>query len=73
MGAEEYIKAYGIPLSLVTYFKYLGIVILAEDNDWPEVVRNLCRAWKKWARMNRVLIREGADARTLGHIYLVVV
>ena len=43
------------------------------DNNWPEVFKNLRRAWHKWARLNRVLIREGVDARTSGHIYLAVV
>ena len=37
------------------------------------MVRNLRRSRKKWARLPWVLIREGADARTLGEIYLVMV
>ena len=37
------------------------------------VVRNLRKAWQKWVRLMRVLSREGADARTLGQIYLAVV
>ena len=36
-GAEVDITSYGIPLSQVTYFKYLGRFILTEDNDCPEV------------------------------------
>ena len=38
------ITAYGIPLALVIYFNYLGRVLSAEDNDWPEVVHNLWMA-----------------------------
>ena len=64
---------YGYPLSQVTSFKYLGIVLAAEENDWPAVVRNLRRARQKWARLTQVLSREVADAKTSGQIYLVVV
>ena len=63
------ITAYGIPLSPVTSLKFIGRVLVATDNDWPTVVHNLQRAWKKWAQMTRVLSREGADTQTLVHIY----
>ena len=36
---EIVITAYGIPLAAVTSFKYLGSVLLAVDEDWPEVVQ----------------------------------
>ena len=36
-------RAYGHPLEMVTSFKYLGRMILATENDWPEVVRNLAK------------------------------
>ena len=38
---------------------------MALYNYWPVVVGNLRKAWKKWARMSRILEREWADARTL--------
>ena len=72
-GTELEITAYGITIAPVTYFKYLGKVLLAEDNDWPAVVHNLWRARKKWAQLTSVLRKEGADARTSGQIYLSVV
>ena len=72
-GTELAITAYEIPLSLVISFKYLGRVLLAVDNNWPAVVNNLWRSWKKWARLTRELGREGADARTSGQISLSVV
>ena len=72
-GTEMEITSYGIPITPVTSFKYLGGVLSNEDNDWPEVVRNLWRAWQKWERLTRVLSRGGADARTSGQIYLSVV
>ena len=46
---------------------------MAEDDNWPSVVRNLRRARQKWALLTWILIREGSDARKLGHIYLAVV
>ena len=65
--------AYRVPLSQVTSFKYLGQFIAAEDDDWPEVMRNFWCARQKWMRLTRMLIREGADSRTLVQIYLAVV
>ena len=72
-GIGGSLTAYGVPLSQVTSFKYLGRVLAAEGNNWAEVVRNLRYARQKWEQLTDVLIREGADAQTLGHIYLAVV
>ena len=57
----------------VNSFRYLGRVPLSEYDNWPVVVSNLRKALRKWARMKRVLISEGAYARTSGQIYFVVV
>ena len=51
----------------------MGQVLAKEDDDWPSVMRNLRRARQKWAWMTHIFNREGADAHTLGHIYLAVV
>ena len=67
------ITAYTIHLTLVTYFKYLSEVLSAAYSKYPVVVHNLWRAHQKWARLSRVLSREGADAQTLGRIYVAVV
>ena len=72
-GKERALTAYGVLLYHVTSFKYLGRVIAAEDYDWPAMVRNLRRTRQKWAQLTQILSREGADAQTLGHIYLAVV
>ena len=65
---------YGVPLTPVTSFNYMGRFIAAEEDDnWPAVVRNLWSARQKWAQLTCVLIREVSDARTLGKIYLAVV
>ena len=60
------------PLYLFTSFKYPGIVIAAEYNNCPGLVRNLRRARQKLEPLTRVLSREGADACTLVHIYFLV-
>ena len=67
-GTERALTAYGVPLSQVTSFKYIGQVIAVEEEDWPTVVRNLQRASQKWMQLTRLLSREGADARTLEQI-----
>ena len=48
-------------------------VLAAEDDDWTSVVRNIRCTRQKWARLTRILIREGADEQTSGQIYLAVV
>ena len=72
-GTDRSLAAYGVPLSQVTSFKYMGRVFAEEENDWPTVVCNLRHARQKFTRMTWVLIREGEYARTLGQIYLAVV
>ena len=58
---------------MVTSFKYLGRVILATDDDWPAVVRNLARAKKVWSRMPRILSREGAKPWVSGLFFKAVI
>ena len=70
---EKALTAYGVPLSQVTSFNYLWQVMAAEEDEYPAVVRNLWRARNNWAQLTRALIREGADARTSGQIYLAMV
>ena len=56
VGIELVIITYGIPLASVTFFNYLGRVILAEYNNWPAVIKNLWRARQKMVRLTKVLI-----------------
>ena len=72
-GANTEFTAYGIPLSLFTFFKCLGWIIMASDNEWKAIVGNLRKARRNWARLKRVMVREGVGDRTLVHIYLSVV
>ena len=73
VGAATAISAYGIPLAPISSFKYIVRVLLAEYEDLAAVLHNLRRAQKKWARLTRVLGREGEDARTSGIFYVEVV
>ena len=57
---------------MVTPFKYLGIVLLAADDDWPEVVRNIVKVQKVWQRMPRILIRDGTRSQAPGFFSNVV-
>ena len=70
---ERALTAYGVPLSQVTSFKYLGQVLTAEYKKWIAVVSYPKRARQKWAWMTRILSREGVYAWTPGNIYLAVV
>ena len=45
---------------MVPSFKYLGIVILAADDDCLAVIQNLTKAQAVWVRMTRILIRGGS-------------
>ena len=67
------LTSYRPPLFQFTSFKYMGKVLASEDDNCPEVVRNLSRARQKWSQLNQILSREGADAWKLEHIYLAVV
>ena len=39
----------------MTSFKYLGMVISAEDNDWPAVVRSLAKTRAVWRRLTKII------------------
>ena len=54
---------------MVTYFKYLGRVLTAADDDWPAVVWNLRKEQKSSECMTRVMGQEGASPWVLGIIF----
>jgi hypothetical protein len=35
----------------------------ADDDDWPVVLRNMAKAWQRWAYISRILRWEGATPR----------
>ena len=66
-------QAYGAPLENVKAFNYLGKVMPARDENWPEVSGNLQKARKSWGRMSQILSQEGADPKVSGHFFNAVV
>ena len=61
------------PLTEVYLFRYLGKTFSSAGDDWPEVEKNLRRAQVKWVWLANILGRYGADNRTAGRLYVVVV
>ena len=62
------LKASAHPLNMLSSFKCLGVISESDDN-WPSVVANIREDRKKWAKLSRILGREGVDAKTLGVFY----
>jgi hypothetical protein len=60
-------------IETVRDFKYLGRITSDDDDDLPAVRDNMKKARKRWARVSRVLTRDGATAKTKGKFYLAVV
>ena len=56
--SREFI-VYGRNLNMVPSFKYMGRILLAADDDWPEVIQNLIKAREVRRRIERILSREG--------------
>ena len=57
----------------VTSFKYMGRVLMVADDNWTEVAGNPRKARKSWARMARILGREGTNPRVSGIFFKMVV
>ena len=58
---------------MVTSFRYPVRVILAAEDDWPEVVKNLSWSRAVWRRMTRILSREGVAPWVSGFFFKAVV
>ena len=69
---ERAFEAYREPIKNVSAFTYLGRVLMAGDDDWPEVVTKLEKARRSWGRLSRLLGREGADPKVLRTFYTAV-
>ena len=72
-SVERAFQAYVRNIETVTFFKYLGQVLTAKDDEWTEVVGNLSKAQKSLARMERIMVREGANPRVSGMFFKAVV
>ena len=57
VGAAMALTAYGFPIATVPYFKHFDRIMLTSDDDWPAVVHNLSKAWKKWERLSWLMVR----------------
>ena len=53
-------------METMNYFKYLGRVLTTGDEDWSEVSDNPRKYRKRWVRMKRIQIWEGADPKVSG-------
>ena len=66
-------RCYGLPHEMVTSFIYLGRLILARDNYWPAVIRNMEKAREVWRRMMIILSREGARPRVYRFFFKAII
>ena len=57
----------------VTQFKYLGRTLSDVDDDAAAVEDNLKKATTRWAMHKKLLRREGASPRVMGHFYKAIV
>jgi hypothetical protein len=62
-----------IEIKIVREFKYLGRITSDDDDDLPAVRENMKKARKRWARVSRVLTRNGASPKMMGKFYTAVV
>ena len=72
-GDESDFWAYGQTLVMGTSFRYLGRILKVTENRWTSVTRKIWKARRTWERISHILVREGADTRTLGRLYLAAV
>jgi hypothetical protein len=63
----------GESIENVATFKYLGRIIAEDGTEWATVWHNLSRGKKAWAKLNRVIAREGANPRSSAFFYKAVV
>ena len=65
-SAKRDFQSYGRPLDTVAFFKYFRQIITASDDDQPAMVGNLSKSWKSWARLKRIMVRDGSRPRVPG-------
>ena len=63
----------GGSIERVDSFRYLGRILAENDSDLRCVDEQLKRARQRWARLARILKREGANARCMAVFYLTIV
>jgi hypothetical protein len=60
-------------LDKVEVYRYLGCLLLQDDNDVHAMRSQLCKARGMWARFGQVLCRENAPPRTGTKFYMAIV
>ena len=70
---EVVFSACGAPLESVSSFKHLGRPLTSTDDDRPALHWNLSKARKRWGTVSRVLVRDGANPKTMAMFYKAVV
>ena len=63
------LTAYGEELEQVEVFKYLGRLILYDDNDVQAMRNKLMKAQKCWSRISHVLCTENTSPHVYGLFY----
>ena len=71
-NAERAFHAYGKPMEAVLEFRYLGRLLAATDDDWPEVAGNIQKARVSWGHLAWVLGREGTYPKVSRSFYTAV-
>ena len=64
MGEVTLFRDYDGQLEIVSSFKYLGTLLAATYDDWPDDISNLRKSRTRWSHLARILGHEGADTRT---------
>ena len=62
-------QAYGRSLEMEKALKYLGQFLTESDDNWMEVVANICKAQIRWENFYRIFGREGEDPQSSGNFY----
>ena len=62
-------QSYGRHMDMVMEFKYIGHILTASDEIWPEVVSDIHKARIRWEHFSRILGRVGAYPWTSGTFY----
>ena len=62
----------GNPIETVDSFRYLGRPVTADSKDGMAVLYNIHRTRRRWAQVNRLLARQGANSKVSGYFYKAV-
>jgi hypothetical protein len=64
LALHEQFTVHGDVLEKVEVYRYLGHLLLQDDDDHQDVQSQLCKAHGIWARVRPVLHRKNAPPRT---------